>query len=242
MPRLPRAYWLTALLAGLAWVSALMLAAEWIALKHQRSATSTASTSPPAPPPPDIGDPRSPFALPEKGKFERMVLAPLFMENRRPGQDAAPEPPPVEKKPPTSMNFKLMGVVKTPRGRVALIEDGKGKYKRLKAQDSLEGWQMTGVDSDGVRFKQGDQSEGLRLLKKRPKQRPPTGAAPAPAPRPEPIPPQRPGQPPPPPNPAQPRPPIEQGNHGERPVEEDMNAIDEGDEDTNNGMDGGEDQ
>lgn len=193
MPKWSRDYLLTALLGGLALVLGLAVALEWTVLARHRGQNlqpPPARTAPVAEPEVEGED----FELPALDDYEQMAERPLFMENRRPGADiaetSAPPPP-----PPTPMNLKLMGIVSTPRGKTALLVDGKGKYKRLKSQDALDGWVLVELGADKVTMQQGDKREDLPLLKKRPKPPSPPGAPPPPGQPP------RPGQRPPPPPP-----------------------------------------
>lgn len=82
---------------------------------------------------------------------------------------------------------------------MALIADAKGKYKRLKVKDSLDGWQITDIKPDRLLIEQGEFKEDLSLLKK-----PAKGASPTPTGTPAMAPPNVP--PPQPVRPASPRP------------------------------------
>jgi type II secretory pathway component PulC len=173
MKNLPRAYWLSAILGLIAWALGLALALEWVVLKRHRppAPPQSATTANPAE---TRGD--SPFVMPEESTFEQITQRPLFMENRQPGKEPSAEQV-VEKAPPGPMQFKLMGIIQTPQGTVVLLVDGKGKYKRIRVKDSLDGWQLMEVKEDRVVLQQGDRHEELALLKKRAKS--PTPVAPA---------------------------------------------------------------
>lgn len=194
MPKWSREYLLTAVLAGVAAVLALSLAVEWLVLERSGSREVSPPSARTAPAPIDDTEIEGDFELPPLEDYRQMVERPLFMETRRPGAEtneaAAPQ------SPPRPINLKLMGVVWTPHGKIALLVDAKGKYRRLKMQDMLDGWTLVDLESDRATLQQGEKREVLPLLKKRPK--PPPGTQPAPAPPP--------GQPAPPaqPAPAQP--------------------------------------
>lgn len=235
MNKLPRAYRLTALLALVAWVLALVAGVEWIIIKRYHRASMARSSGHAARVDEKVA-PSGLFALPEEDKYVELTQRPLFMENRKPGRDMAAEPPVVDVKPPTPMQFKLMGIVKTPGERVALLLDGKGKYKRVRANDSLDGWLLVEVQDDRVSMQQGDKREQLELLKKHPK---PASSPGAPGASGQPSQPARPGQPPPRPGqpPPRPSPPVSQpldenlpedGMDGQPDMSEDMGEPDAG--------------
>lgn len=79
---------------------------------------------------------------------------------------------------------------------MALIADAKGKYKRMKTKDALDGWQVSVIKPDRILMEQSGFKEDLPLLKKRPKGAP--GARPSAPPPPQPVPPaaQNPQRPP----------------------------------------------
>ncbi len=204
MPKRLRSFLLTGLLLVMASALLALLAGEWLYLKKQR--TQPARKEPAAAAPlPEAGLLPDDFALPELNQYEQFVSRPLFMESRRPGQPPAaepPPPPPPETPPPISL--KLMGVLSMPTGRMALIADDKGKYKRMRLNDVLDGWQIAEIKPDRARMEQSGFKEELPLLKKHekgpggpgapgPGGRPP--AAPPAAPPPQAPPPQPPARP-----------------------------------------------
>ncbi|MGZ8248345.1 type II secretion system protein N [Methylomagnum sp.] len=175
MAKLSRDYLLPSILGCVAAALGLALAIEWAVLARHRShdlapSPAKAAVAPEA----EATDAGKEFDLPEENEYEQMAERPLFMENRKPGVDAAAEPPPAV--PVGPMTLKLMGIVWTPEGKLALVADAKGKYKRLKPQDSLDGWTLVELGTDKVTMLQGERREELTLLKKRPKA--PTGGPP----------------------------------------------------------------
>jgi hypothetical protein len=62
-----------------------------------------------------------------------------------------------------------MGVVESPRGRVALIAESKGKYRKLREKDSIDGWEIVRITNDRILLHNEDIEESLNLVKKRPK-------------------------------------------------------------------------
>lgn len=145
-------------------------------------------------------------ALPDSGSFAETVERPLFMETRRPAPPAAVEPA-AKLEPPTPVTFRLMGVIATPKGPVALIADKKGKYHRLRPKEKSEGWEVHEIQPDHLIVEQQGIQEDLSLIKKRPKTAPHGGDGSTPEPDPRTTaaaqpPPTPNGAPPPPPPPA----------------------------------------
>ena len=188
------------LLAMVSWLAAL-LTGEWIYLRNERihSGKPTAQQPPPATEPELLPDD---FALPDVSQYPQLVERPLFMESRRPSQPAPPKPPepppPPKPEAPPAINFKVMGILETPEGKMALIADAKGKYKRLKVNDSMDGWQIADIKPDRVLIEQNGFNEDLSLLKRRATgSMPPSGASgSAPTPQSPGRPVRQPGQPP----------------------------------------------
>ncbi|MFM8441756.1 MAG: hypothetical protein ACKN9W_00255 [Methylococcus sp.] len=204
MPARLRPYLLSGLLLAVAVLLSVLLAGEWLYLKHGRENRAVIKPAAQLPLPEDRLLPDD-YALPGLSQYQQMAERPLFMESRRPSPPAPPGPPPPAKPevaPP--INFKVMGILATPEGRMTLIADAKGKYKRMKVKDALDGWQIAEIKKDTVSIEQAGFREDLSLLKKRAKG--PTrgpGQMPAAA---TPAPPGRPGSPTPPARPMPPNP------------------------------------
>ncbi len=78
-----------------------------------------------------------------------IAARPLFAQNRRP---PPPEPPKEEKKAPDLLDqAKLVGVLGSGHGSVALLHTGEGA-KRLRIGDSLNGWRFARIDARGAAF------------------------------------------------------------------------------------------
>ena len=160
-----RPFFLTGILLILtSWLGA-VLTGEWLHLRSKPSDKSpienaTRATSAETALTPDT------FTLPGVGEYQQIVERPLFLESRRPPPPKSEEPPPPPEKA-TPVTFKVMGILSTPEGRMALIADAKGKYKRLKIMDSLDGWQIADIKPDRLLIQQGPFKEDLSLLKKR---------------------------------------------------------------------------
>jgi|GEM_PF-1832443 hypothetical protein len=113
------------------------------------------------------------FELPDLETYTTIVERPLFAENRLP-----PDEEELESQTPvvsTPLTLKLMGIIFTPRQRMALLQDARGKYKRLRPNESLDGWTLTALSGDKVSLQQGGEQKELILLKPRPK--PPASAS-----------------------------------------------------------------
>ena len=107
-------------------------------------------------------------AIPLVSDYAHTVDRPLFMETRRPVPPPSAGPPP-KREPPAPVTFKLMGVINSPKGPVALIVDNKGKYKRLRPQEATEGWEVSEIRPDRLVVEQSGMKEDVDLVKKRPK-------------------------------------------------------------------------
>ena len=198
-----RPFFLTGVLLILTSSLGALLTGEWLHLRKKPSGKGPAENTTTITAP-ETGLTPDTFALPGVSEYQQMVERPLFMESRRPpppkSEEPPPPPPPTPPEKATPVNFKVMGILSTPEGRMALIADAKGKYKRLKVKDSLDGWQITDIKPDRLLIEQGEFKEDLSLLKKRAK-----GASPTPTGTPAMAPPNAP--PPQPVRPASPRPP-----------------------------------
>ena len=166
-----RPFFLTGILLILtSWLGAL-LTGEWLHLRSKPSGNSPTENKARVSSTETSLTPDT-FTLPGVGEYQQMVERPLFLESRRPPPPKSEEPPPPEPPPPpekaTPVTFKVMGILSTPEGRMALIADTKGKYKRLKLKDSLDGWQIADIKPDRLLIQQGPFKEDLSLLKKRP--------------------------------------------------------------------------
>ncbi len=106
------------------------------------------------------------FTLKAPDEYSEMVERPLFQEGRRPGKASTEDTGMAAQTP---FNFKLMGVIVTPRERTALLLDAKNKYKRARANTVVDGWKVVEIRADRVTLRQGDDTRELALLKPKPK-------------------------------------------------------------------------
>ncbi len=182
-----RPYTLTLFLMVLTLLLSLALGGEWLYLKRNIK-RAAAENAPSREIPPDGELSPDNFGLPGVDQFAQLAERPLFMETRRPSPPLPPGPA-LQSAPPPPVTFKLMGVLETPEGRMALIADAKGKYKRIKSKDMVEGWEISAIEPNHLVLGSSGASEDLNLLKKKPKgahrgaptsEPAPTGEAPPP--------------------------------------------------------------
>jgi len=166
MKKLLREYTLVLLLLAGCGVLVLILVLEGVLHRVESAAVQ-------APPrldtPIDIAAPtdaEQAFSLKAPDEYAEIVERPLFQEGRRPGKASAEDSSAAAHTP---FNFKLMGVIVTPRERTALLLDAKNKYKRARANTVVGGWKVVEIGADRVTLQQGDDTRELPLLKPKPK-------------------------------------------------------------------------
>ncbi|MGR9106185.1 MAG: type II secretion system protein N [Gammaproteobacteria bacterium] len=116
------------------------------------------------------------FVLPPKENFNEIVERPLMIQGRRPVPETKDTPiiqQPV-RRPGEEIKIKLMGVVMTPKGTSALLQDAKGVYRRVEIEGTIDGWQLAELHEDRVVLEQGGEHEELKLRKPKPKNPIPT--------------------------------------------------------------------
>jgi len=145
----------------------ILILLEWFAFRHSLAQDNKASR---APNPQTLGAEVSlnGLSLPAVSEYTETVERPLFMETRRPSPPAPPGPPP-RSEPPAPVNFQLMGVIESPKGRLALIAEAKGKYRRLRLKDAIDGWEVTEIRDDRLFLEQAGLKQDIGLVKKRAK-------------------------------------------------------------------------
>lgn len=172
MKKLLRDYGLAlVLLAGCALLSLILL----LEVAHYRSelaALKTPTPSVPIPEPPEetlteAGD--TTLKAPED--YGDLVERPLFQEGRRPVKDDTASSDTALAATP--FNFKLMGVIMTPKEKTVLLLDGQNKYKRARMNAVVAGWKIVEISQDRVTLQQGGERRELALLKPKPKTAPP---------------------------------------------------------------------
>lgn len=110
------------------------------------------------------------FLLPPKQSFSEFVERPLMVQGRRPVSEPGAEPVVAGPVIRGEMQIKLMGIVMTPDGITALMQDGTGAYHRLQIDGMIDGWELAEMYSDRVVLKQGGSREEVRLRKPKPKE------------------------------------------------------------------------
>lgn len=170
MIKLPRDYGMAALMLALAAFLLLVAAGEWLHFRSVRAdlthrlALKSGGTDDTPINTASIAD------TPALESYEEMVSRPLFLQSRRPPtEDAQEEAPAAPAEPKTPLNAKLMGVILTPTGKIALLVDEKGKYKRGRKNTLIDGWKLVDIKEDRVTLEQGGEHKDLPLLKPKPK-------------------------------------------------------------------------
>lgn len=160
----PKLYRTSAVLGLGLWILLLSLGTEWIFLKWLNPYRPEAASVSLTPLETDKSD-VPPFLLQPDTSFQQITERPLFMESRKPGAIEA-DTAPIEQKPPTPLTLKLKGIVSTQGKKVALLQDAKGKYAKLKIRDKFENWQLMEISEDRVVLRQYERVETLILVKK----------------------------------------------------------------------------
>lgn len=165
--------WILATVAGLLVVA---VTVEWVMLDRNRQAVlgTLPSKTGSVPVQSEAEEEERGFELPELDTYEQVTERPLFAESRRP-EVVAPsvELPPDQPKSP--LTLKLMGIVFTPTTQTALLVDAKGKYKRVKLQETFDNWTLVELSPDWATLQQGEERQKLDLLKIKPKPPKPPG-------------------------------------------------------------------
>lgn len=166
---------LTHLLLGVCGLLALVNGAEWIYLKYgiEQSRNDVEQPVESNVVFEDVG--MREFSLPPKENFAEIVERPVMIEGRRPVPEEELVPVVAQAVNKGPMKIKLMGIVMSPNGMTALLEDSKGKYHRVQIDGTVEGWELDEMHKDKVVLKQGNSSEELKLHKPKPKKPVPVG-------------------------------------------------------------------
>lgn len=145
----------------------IVILVEWFAFRHSLALNNATGRTPN---PETLGAAVSleGLGLPPIAEFSETVERPLFMETRRPSPPPPPGPPP-RLEPPAPVTFQLMGVIESPKGRLALVAEAKGKYRRLRLKDAIDGWEVSEIHDDRLFLEQGGLKQDIGLVKKRPK-------------------------------------------------------------------------
>ncbi len=109
------------------------------------------------------------FVLPPEESFEDVIERPLMVRGRRPVDEQQPQKEVAVPVQNQNSRIQLMGVISTPEGMTALLVDGAGKYKRVKLNGQIDGWDVTELQGDKVILVQGASRQELLLRKPKPK-------------------------------------------------------------------------
>jgi general secretion pathway protein N len=115
-----------------------------------------ATPAPEAAPPEAAAAAAAPLARyvpPPEDRFAEIAQRPLFVPERRPQQDVAPQKPIPAPNPPTLM---VQGVVLTEGHHYAIIQHGNPpKLDDLSEGATVDGWQIESIDSDRIALRAG---------------------------------------------------------------------------------------
>lgn len=100
--------------------------------------------------------------------YSAMVNRPLFTEGRKP-IDEADEASPVQEFT-GKIELILTGLVETPEGITAMLQDNNKKHYRAKQGEEAQGWEVTKIEADKVIVEQGSNRKELMLRKPKPVQ------------------------------------------------------------------------
>jgi hypothetical protein len=167
------------ILAGIAGFLALLVVVEWVVLDGNRQDLLGSIASKPGATRSDEAAEEKDgkdFELPELDEYEQITARPLFSESRRPAEEATANAETQSELPKSPLTLKLMGIVFTPTTQTALLVDAKGKYKRVKLQETFDNWTLVELTAEAATLQQGEEKQKLDLLKLKPKAPKPLGA------------------------------------------------------------------
>lgn len=95
--------------------------------------------------------------------YSAMVNRPLFTEGRKPVDDADDATPVQEFT--GKIELILTGLVETPEGITAMLQDNNKKHYRAKQGEEAQGWEVTKIEADKVIVEQGSNRKELMLRK-----------------------------------------------------------------------------
>lgn len=118
--------------------------------------------------------------------YSAMVNRPLFTEGRKPADETEEK----NTVPEFTGNIELVltGLVESPEGITAMLQDNNKKHYRAKQGEEAQGWEIIKIETDKVIVKQGNNRKELMLRKPKlaqpslapPKMKPPRRTARAP--------------------------------------------------------------
>jgi hypothetical protein len=132
---------------------------------------------------------------PSEESYSDLVERPMFIKGRKPVEEPIPEEMALATAHKTeNVNWELIGIYRTPKGTTAFFSRSNGhlpkdNFRKCKLGDSLDGWQLSDINENGVNLTQGTETKNLPLRKMKPKNATPTPVSPTnPTPLPVPAP------------------------------------------------------
>ena len=100
-------------------------------------------------------------------EYQEIVERPLFFATRRPAPPQVQEQAtPAEPVPDTDVPMTLIGIVKTPDAKIALVKnDETGKVARLKLGETIEDWALEIIENERVVLRKGEKTKEVQLLR-----------------------------------------------------------------------------
>ena len=163
-------------------VSAALLAAaaavDWLLREAPAAPDATTAVASPGPTsargvpvslPDTIQPGDNPLGSMDAAAFSQMLQRPLFSPSRRPPAGLpVPEPQPVVVEPQRQDGFRLIGILSTPEGRVAILRGDAGG-EALKATVGMHAgpWSITGITRNAARLERDGEVVELRVFNQR---------------------------------------------------------------------------
>jgi Type II secretion system protein C len=119
--------------------------------------------------PPLIPEGEGAFELPQVDEFADFVDRPLLVEGRKPPPPEEEQKQQAEAQDATPLSLKLMGVLFSPSGEMAILAEQTGKNRRVRKGATLNGWKLVELHRDRVTLQRGEERRDLQLLKPKPK-------------------------------------------------------------------------
>jgi len=105
--------------------------------------------------------PNLPVVAPaDTSQFIAMLDRPVFSPTRRP---PPPPPPPQEKEPTDNLSTAQLSGLFLGGNEGGVIIQIAGKHRRVRLQDNVEGWVLSGIQERSVTFTRAGQSRVLQL-------------------------------------------------------------------------------
>ncbi|MBM4199854.1 MAG: hypothetical protein FJ189_01030 [Gammaproteobacteria bacterium] len=161
-------YAMTFPLAVLCGLLAVGLVVESLMMQRRGSERPSADRSAPVAQPVALADGGDVFVLPAVDEFSDFVERPLFVEGRKPPPEDEQKQA-AEVQDTTPLNLKLMGVMFSPSGELAILAEASGKNRRVRKGGTISGWRLVDLKTDHVTVQRGEERRDLALLKPRPK-------------------------------------------------------------------------